>query len=82
MARPPGLTLVCVGCLKEPHEIPAYTAMLVGEDGEALYPDEATFVWEEEGTLNTTNGHFLCDDCYIAWGQPSKPVAEGGWKAP
>ncbi len=37
------------------------------------------YVLQEEGTLNTTNGHFLCDKCYIEAGMPSAP---GGWVCP
>lgn len=32
-----------------------------------------------DGTFNPTNGHFLCDECYIKLGQPSSPR---GWKCP
>lgn len=65
--------LICVGCNKTPSELSCYTYML--EDGETA--DE--FVWENEGTLNRENGHFLCDDCYIKAGMPSSPT---GWRAP
>lgn len=44
---------------------------------EEMTPDE--WVEEEEGTYNSTNGHFLCDECYIAIGMPSSPT---GWKCP
>ena len=37
------------------------------------------YVRNEEGTLNPTNGHFLCDSCYIKAGQPSSPT---GWVCP
>lgn len=37
------------------------------------------FVINEEGTYNPVNGHFLCDSCYMAEGQPSSP---NGWKCP
>ena len=37
------------------------------------------FVRNEEGTLNTTNGHFLCNKCYIEAGMPVRP---GGWTCP
>lgn len=33
----------------------------------------------EDGTYNPSNGHFLCDRCYIAAGQPSSPT---GWTCP
>lgn len=37
------------------------------------------YVLAEEGTLNMSNGHFLCDKCYIQAGQPSSPT---GWVCP
>ena len=37
------------------------------------------YVLREEGTLNTSNGHFLCDSCYIKAGMPSSP---SGWVCP
>lgn len=39
----------------------------------------AEYVRAEEGTYNPTNGHFLCDRCYIEAGMPSAP---GGWRCP
>lgn len=66
--------LQCVGCLRTPDEIPAIVSY--AED-EGLSPDE--WVWQEEGTLNSSNGHFTCDGCYIKFGMPSAP---GGWVAP
>ena len=46
-----------------------------------LEPGEtrAEYILREEGTLNPTNLHFLCDDCYIKAGQPSSPT---GWVCP
>lgn len=66
--------LICVGCGKKPSQLSEYVALgaLNGQSAEE-------FVMEEEGTLNTRNGHFLCDSCYIAAGQPSSPT---GWVAP
>jgi len=32
------------------------------------------YVWEYEGTLNTDNGHFVCDTCFVKMGQPSSPT--------
>ncbi len=37
------------------------------------------YVIHYEGTYNYMNGHFLCDRCYIAAGQPS---SANGWKCP
>ena len=65
--------LICIGCNKTPEELEEY----------ALFkePDQTNsdYCWQEEGTLNMTNGHFLCTDCYLRAGQPSSPR---GWKAP
>lgn len=41
--------------------------------------DRREYVIHEEGTYNPTNGHFLCDDCYIAAGMPT---AHNGWVCP
>ena len=37
------------------------------------------YVWENEGTLNRKNGHFLCTQCYINAGMPTSPQ---GWTCP
>lgn len=37
------------------------------------------WIWANEGTINSHNGHFACTDCYIRIGQPSSPR---GWVAP
>lgn len=69
---------ICVGCAKRPEELACYTSL--GPFGEGQdYESVTDYVLQEEGTLNETNGHFLCDDCYIKNGQPSSPR---GWKAP
>lgn len=39
----------------------------------------AEYIRENEGTYNRTNGHFLCDECYIAAGMPT---ISGGWICP
>jgi hypothetical protein len=41
--------------------------------------DRIKYVIIEEGTYNSENGHFLCDECYIKAGQPSSPT---GWVCP
>jgi hypothetical protein len=69
--RPP---LLCIGCNKVPDQLGEYSPRATGID---LTPDE--YVWQEEGTLNPNNGHFLCDSCYIAAGMPTSPF---GWTAP
>jgi len=67
---------VCTGCGQRPADIPVY-AQLAADEG--ITPDE--YVRRKEGTLNPRNGHFLCDEDYIAAGQP---VGEHGtrWVAP
>lgn len=67
------VVLVCVGCGKHPDELTCYTYMLEGNQT----ADE--YVFNNEGTLNYDNGHFLCDQCYIDAGMPSSPR---GWIAP
>lgn len=68
--------LVCIGCGRKPDEISGYSKETTGSE---LEP--AVYVLHEEGTLNRENGHFLCDGCYIKWGQP---VGDRGqrWVAP
>lgn len=58
--------LICVGCSKRPADIPEYVSMAALE-GLSSADD---FVRQEEGTLNASNGHFWCTDCYIAAGMP------------
>jgi len=65
---------LCIGCNKVPDQLGEYHPDAVGL---VLVPYE--YVWQEEGTLNPSNGHFLCDSCYIAAGMPTAP---GGWTAP
>lgn len=71
---PQGMKLVCIRCNKTPGEIQEY---IDTAGAEGMTPDE--YVWEEEGTLNRENGHFLCTTDYVAAGMPSTP---GGWVAP
>ena len=68
------MELICTGCNKKPQELLEYVE--AAED-ENITPDE--FVWQEEGTLNKSNGHFLCTLCYMEAGMPEHP---SGWKAP
>lgn len=65
---------ICVGCERVPEQINEYSEVMTGEE---VSPDD--YVWKEEGTLNTSNGHFLCTSCYIKAGQPS---TKRGWTAP
>lgn len=78
--------LLCIGCNKTPAQL-GYETYRLDEDGEPMtrpdgtlyYNDDDDYIWNEEGTLNRQNGHFLCDMCYINAGQPSGP---SGWIAP
>lgn len=78
--------LSCNGCNKRPAQL-GYKTYRTDEDGEPLtevdgtllYANDDDYVWKEEGTLNRTNGHFLCDACYIKAGSPTSRY---GWKAP
>jgi len=57
---------ICVGCARTPEETPVYV-----DFGGAAQQTATEYVLENEGTLNTTNGHYLCDECYIRNGQPT-----------
>ena len=61
-------------CQRSPSQIPGIVAMAHEEGWSA---DE--YVRREEGTYNRATGHFACDECYIALGQPASPA---GWVAP
>ena len=61
--------------MKHPDQIEEY---IVAADADET-PDG--YVREEEGTYNRRNGHFLCTDCYIKAGMPSKPWPDR-WVAP
>jgi hypothetical protein len=68
-------TLVCYRCGKTPDQIEEYV-----DAAEAEGTTPYLYVLKEEGTLNKSNGHFACTECYIAVGMPSASGA--GWKAP
>ena len=74
MAGHNGLIMQCAGCKRKPEEIGTYRYAAQAEE---TTPDR--YVYFEEGTLNKTNGNFLCDGCYIAAGMPTAP---GGWTCP
>lgn len=77
MTRP---KMVCQGCGKGPLELEEYRELCKSES--IPNPSDEVILktaWEEEGTLNTENGHFLCSICYIKAGMPSSPT---GWKCP
>lgn len=61
-------------CKRTPDQISEYVEFA---EMEGVTPEE--YVWAEEGTLNTENGHFLCTDCYMKAGMPSSPT---GWRCP
>jgi len=71
----------CQGCNRQPCEIPEYLELAWYEQRQPRPTDEEInqVAWEEEGTLNTANGHFLCNACYIRAGMPTAP---GGWVTP
>jgi len=90
------ITLICIGCNKQPHELSEYSAMAMSEWTDAVQgnPDRIPWnevpvaeqnevidewAWYNEGTLNQTNGHYVCTACYIKMGQPT---SREGWKAP
>ena len=66
----------CTGCNKPATEIAEYIESAKDADMEIN-----DYVMEEEGTYNPVNGHFLCTDCYIKAGMPSKPYPNK-WVAP
>lgn len=70
----PRVRALCIGCNKTPEQIEEYWPEFTGEEMNA-----EDYVWDQEGTLNRANGHFMCTPCYIAAGQPSGPQ---GWVAP
>jgi hypothetical protein len=74
MARP---DLMCIGCGKSPDQLDEYVEPAADQPDD--YRDAADYCWQEEGTLNRENGHFLCTVCYVEAGAPSSPH---GWTAP
>ncbi len=78
MTRP---EMKCQGCGKNPLELEEYRFLLMDNSDSPPPTDEEVLniAWAEEGTLNTSNGHFLCNRCYIEAGQPSSRT---GWRCP
>ena len=66
----------CIGCGRNPDQIQEYIDAAENY-GASITPDH--YVRLEEGTFNSSNGHFACTDCYIKMGEPSSPR---GWRAP
>lgn len=64
----------CQGCHKTPEEIDEYSPELTGS-----YREPSEYVKQNEGTYNSSNGHFLCTECYIKASMPSSPR---GWVCP
>jgi hypothetical protein len=69
--------LICVGCAKHPSQLVEYVEAARAEPEE--YEGAADYCWREEGTMNHSNGHFLCTDCYVKAGMPS---SRRGWITP
>lgn len=67
---------ICIGCNKLADEIDEY---IEGAKESEMTVEQ--YIREEEGTYNPENGHFVCTDCYIKMGMPSKPYPEQ-WIAP
>lgn len=57
--------LRCNGCKRSPDQISGYD--YAAED---MGVPNVVYVIQEEGTYNRANGHFWCDECYIAAGSP------------
>lgn len=68
---------ICVGCARRAHELPNryFYEDINTSDPEAM----RKYIIYNEGTYNRSNGHFLCDPCYIKNGSPSSP---SGWICP
>lgn len=81
---------ICVGCARRPAEMEEYDILLPDYDGEhfdndghlrtlTLAEKRRLACTENEGTLNSENGHFLCTEDYIRNGSPSN---SRGWVCP
>lgn len=67
-------------CQRFARTIKEYDDAITDGEGWTVRPgDRIAYVRFEEGTYNPTNGHFLCDHCYVAEGMPSSP---SGWRCP
>jgi hypothetical protein len=67
----------CKRCLKNPEQIPEYTAMvrdeaaMAAEEGKPPpFANAWDYVRREEGTYNPETGKFWCTECYIKVGMP------------
>jgi hypothetical protein len=71
---------ICIGCARRPTEMISYIDAVMGESGPPASPEQIRlYVIYNEGTYNSRNGHFLCDECYIRNGMPS---SDRGWICP
>lgn len=59
------MELICNGCKKSPDKISEYIEFAKIEN---CTPQE--FVLQNEGTLNSITGQFLCTKCYLKKGEP------------
>jgi hypothetical protein len=64
--------LICVGCNKRPNELAEYVSAASEAHSGVTDMTADDYVWQEEGTLNRENGHFICSECYIQAGCPVK----------
>jgi hypothetical protein len=71
--------LLCVGCGRTPSGLSEYVGAASEKASGVVDMTPDDYVWQEEGTLNRENGHFLCTPCYVKAGMPSSPR---GWVAP
>ena len=56
---------LCVGCNKSPAEIEEYV-----EAADSCGISADSYVRQDEGTYNQSNGRFYCTACYIEAGMP------------
>lgn len=75
---------ICTGCGRHPIDIPGMAE--AAAEYFSVYParrrnsvDDYT---RADGTYNSKNGHFLCDNCYVAARWPANPSWARGGKAP
>ena len=71
---------ICVGCGTRPADLDCYDGYLSSQYKD-LAEARTHACLSEEGTLNPLNGHFLCDQCYISFGMPSRPFPDR-WVCP
>lgn len=77
---------ICLGCLRCASEMSELDQFILGEgESDTMRPctgeEREEYIREEEGTYNASNGHFLCDICYMDAGMPTSELPMG-WKCP